>query len=149
MVYVGREISPTKRSIHDKQRNESSDGGWREESLWRAMTIRMFPNREVIDKIAFMEINISTLAMQLEVSPSSFLTAEHFPLLLRIMESESFYLPFDLSADLQTSWNVSFSLVKFHRENLCCSAQPKKWITIEKREELRSKIGWLSITSKF
>lgn len=145
MIYIGREISPTKRSVHDKQRN----GGWREESLWRAMTIRMFPNREVIDKIAFMEINISTLAMQLEVSPSSFLTAEHFPLLLRIMESESFYLPFDLSADLQTSWNVSFSLVKFHRENLCCSAQPKKWITIEKREELRSKIGWLSITSKF
>lgn len=47
----------------------------------------MFPNREVIDKIAFMEINMSTLAMQLEVSPSSFLTAEHFPLLLRIMES--------------------------------------------------------------
>lgn len=90
------------------------------------MTISMFPNREVIDKIAFMEINISTLAMQLEVSPSSFLTAEHFPLLLRIMESESFYLPFDLSADLQTSWNVSFSLVKFHRENPCCSAQPKK-----------------------
>ena len=85
----------------------------------------MFPNRGVIDKIAFMEINMSTLAMQLEVSPSSFLTAEHFPL-LRIMESESFSLPFDLSADLQTSWNISFSLVKFHRENPCCLAQPKK-----------------------
>ena len=55
VTYMGCEISPTKRSVHDKQRNKSFDGEWSDETLGRAMRIKMFPDSAMMDKITITE----------------------------------------------------------------------------------------------
>ena len=42
-------MMPTQRSVVAKLRNRSLDGGWSEDSLWRAIRIKVFPRKAVID----------------------------------------------------------------------------------------------------
>ena len=51
---------PTQRSVAARLRNKSLDGGWSDDSLWRATRIRVFPRNATIDnKIFKAETHIS------------------------------------------------------------------------------------------
>ena len=49
----GCEIRPTQRSVVARQRSKSLDGGWSDDSLWRAIRIRAFPRNAVTDRKEF------------------------------------------------------------------------------------------------
>ena len=49
VTYRGSTIRPTQTSAIVKLRSKSLDGGWSEDSLWRATRIRAFPRNVVMD----------------------------------------------------------------------------------------------------
>ena len=50
-MWIGCAIRPTQRSVVARHLNNTLDGGWREDSLRRAIRIRVFPRKAVIDRV--------------------------------------------------------------------------------------------------